>query len=103
MAKKKPGFQLPNVKSILLTGAISVFVIGGLFTYLKDHVAKVWASPERQDKLEEQQKLLTQQTTTIGTYVQQKMQEETFEDQQRKAAPPGYRWDSDSRTYVRKK
>lgn len=102
MTKKKE-FKLPDLKTTLLTGAISVFVIGGLFVAIKQRAIEVLAAPDDIKQLKSEQAVLAEQTTTIGAYVQQKIKEEDFNERQKKAAPAGMRWDSDQQAYVKVK
>lgn len=103
MAKKKPGFQLPNLKSTLLTGAISVFIVGGLFVAIKQKAVEVLAAPDEIKQVKEDVRQDREQNKLVRDYVVHKIKEEDFNDMQKKAAPPGMRWDSDQRAYVKLK
>ncbi len=66
------------------------------------NIQEVWASPREIQELKKQQGVLVAQTTTIGDYVQQQMQEKEYEKERVASAPPGYRWDSLKREYVKR-
>ena len=93
--KKQPKFHL-DWKMILAGGFVTVFVTGGIFVYLRDHLAKIWAAPQEIESLEEGQKILIQQTATIGDWVEQQEAEREL----KKKAPLGWIWSEKDEVYV---
>ena len=93
--KAKPVSHIPNLKTLLIGGAISVFVVGGLFTAWRERFTQVWAAPDEIRELKKDRDLLMEQTTNLGKYVdQQKIKSK---------APPGYRWDESTQEFVLEK
>ena len=60
------------------------------------------AMENRQDDFEETQKNLVAQTTMIAEYVKGQETEKSHEKELQASAPPGYRWDSNTRAYIKK-
>ena len=62
---------------------------------------KLNAMESRQEKFEEVQNSLYEQTTQIGKWVAAQESDKAHEKELQASAPPGYRWDSLNREYVK--
>lgn len=91
------------MKKLLAGVAASVFLGGLIFVPMKDHLQQVWAAPEEVKEVKEDQDVLREQTKIIGEYVQQKIKEDEFTEEQKRKAPPGWQWNPIDKEYTRVK
>lgn len=85
----------PAWRKFLIPVVITVVVIPTI-SVAWNHLGKVWAAPREIEQVKEDQGVLTQQTTQIGKWVEQAEKENDL----KKKAPMGFRWDEVTSEYV---
>lgn len=77
------------------------FIVGGIAA-CSIFPFQLKAAQEDIKDIKDEQKILIAQTTTIGEYIKGQETEKQHEKELQAAAPPGYRWDSLKREYIKK-
>ena len=91
MARKRNG--IPRIGWVgIATSAILIPSVALVWA----HIGRVWAAPREIEQVKEDQSILTGQTKQIGLWVEQQEKENEL----RKKAPPGFRWDEAAEEYV---
>ena len=80
---------------------VQIVAIVGLISGVAIFPFKLNAMQTDVKELKEQQKVLVAQTTQIGKWVEQAEKEKEYEKERIASAPPGYKWDSFKREYVK--
>ena len=87
----------------LKTYWVQIITIVGLIGACSVFPFRLEAMDSRQKKLEEAVTKTTEQTTALYRWVEAQQKEKEYEAERIKSAPPGYRWDSSNKEYVKEK
>lgn len=89
------------MKKLILGIGASVFLGTLVFGPMAAFVQKALATPAKVEEHDALIKKMLEQNTAIGDYVQEQISKEKFDEDQKRKAPKGWRWDVANQEFVR--
>ena len=93
------------MKKMVIGAGVSTLAAALIFSPLAGFIKKAIATPDKVEKLEvrtdEKLNRLEVQQQKINDYVEQKIDQESFDEKQKKKAPKNYKWSVEDQEYVK--